>query len=125
MITWEYLAGFIDGEGSIKCYDSRPRLTIGQKNKEVLEAIQEFLATTWPYTSGKTKLTYSRGCWYLQLNAVGVVVHVIRGVLPHLIVKKEDALHALEVAERPRIARMIDGPEADKFNNYDPAGRQI
>ncbi len=84
MITWEYLAGFLDGEGCFKIYGGYPRVTIGQNNLEVLTKIKEFLFLT-------NTITLSRGCYYLQINSRYDVEHLIRGVMPHLIVKKDDA----------------------------------
>jgi nitrogen regulatory protein PII len=41
-VTWDYLAGFVDGEGCIQC---RPyRVQLWQADREVLDMIQEFLA---------------------------------------------------------------------------------
>jgi hypothetical protein len=84
MITWEYLAGFLDGEGSLKVYGGCPRVTVGQKHREVLDVIQEFLGTT-------NAITFSRNCYYLQYCHRGVVRHIVTNVYPFLIVKKHDA----------------------------------
>lgn len=95
MISWEYLAGFVDGEGCIKIY-TKPsgykvvRCTIGQKHREVLDQIQTFLMTN-------NAITLSRGCYYLQLNSRIDVEHFLLGILPYLIVKKQDALAVLEL----------------------------
>jgi hypothetical protein len=100
MISWEYLAGFIDGEGCIKCYRSggeyknlerkklRPRITIGQKDREVLDEIQTFLGTN-------LKVTLSYDCHYLQICSVYHVRRILTNILPYLVVKRKDAEEAL------------------------------
>lgn len=107
-MDWSYLAGFIDGEGSIKCYSQQfsrrnevdprmqPRITIGQKHREVLDEIQLFLGTEY-------KITLSRNCYYLQISHEGTVRFILEGILPYTIVKKADVETALAVyAERDR-----------------------
>lgn len=42
-VTWKYLAGFTDGEGCIGVCGRGPRITWGQTDRRVLDAIQEFL----------------------------------------------------------------------------------
>lgn len=53
-MSWQYLAGFLDGEGSINCYDGKQygkykgvrrvfRIQIYQNSEIVLEEIQRFL----------------------------------------------------------------------------------
>lgn len=90
MMSWEYLAGFLDGEGSLKIYGGCPRVTVGQKKREVLDAIQEFLGTS-------NAVTYSRGCHYLQYCHREVVYYIVSNVYPYLIVKKVDAQKILGI----------------------------
>ncbi len=42
-MTWNYVVGFFDGEGSITKNGSGFRITIVQTNKEVLEEIKKFI----------------------------------------------------------------------------------
>ena len=42
-MNWDYLAGFLDGEGSIIIKPPRVRLYISNTNKEVLEKIRDFV----------------------------------------------------------------------------------
>jgi len=42
-ITWEYLAGFTDGEGSLGVVGKGTRITWGNTDKAVMDAIVEFL----------------------------------------------------------------------------------
>ena len=91
-MNWSYLAGFIDGDGSIRCYDKRPRIVIGQKDPEALYLIREFLEL--PNAVGFSK---SSGIYYLQINRRSHVRTVLENVLPDLIVKRADALEALVI----------------------------
>jgi len=43
IMNWDYLAGFLDGEGSIIIKPPRVRLYISNTNKEVLEKIRDFV----------------------------------------------------------------------------------
>ena len=43
MMTWDYLAGFTDGEGWIGIVGRGPRATWGQNHRETLDLIQSFL----------------------------------------------------------------------------------
>lgn len=97
-MTWEYLAGFLDGDGTIKCYPQganktvRPRITFGQKERLVLDEIQTFLGT-------RLAITHSRNCHYLQICGTYNVHRILLEVLPFLIVKKQDATDALALLE--------------------------
>ena len=42
-ITWEYLAGFTDGEGNFAIVGRGPRVTWGQKDKGMMDALVNFL----------------------------------------------------------------------------------
>ena len=85
MITWEYLAGFIDADGCYGIYTNGARLTIGQKHREVLDAIKEFLNI-------ENKLSVSKNCFYLQISQQGQLFEIIEETLPFMIVKREKAL---------------------------------
>ena len=94
-MSWQYLAGFLDGEGCFKSYRNggriaRPRITVGQKDREVLDRIQEFLGTS-------NAVTLSRDCYYLQYNRLSVVLYILTGIFPYLIVKRRDAQAILDV----------------------------
>jgi len=43
MITLDYLAGFIDGEGSITIMKHKVRVSISNTNKEILDEIKRFI----------------------------------------------------------------------------------
>ena len=99
MITWEYLAGLIDGEGCFGIYPKwhQTRLTIGMNHLDVLNQVNEFLDLTnklTPQTNGKGNTTY-----YLQIGRRADLKYVIQNVLPYLIVKKEDALKVMRHIE--------------------------
>jgi hypothetical protein len=83
-MDWPYLAGFTDGEGSIKMYKrDYPRITWGQKERLVLDEIKTFLGLS-------NAITLSRDCHYLQVCDRQTVLHIIRNIYPHSIVKRPD-----------------------------------
>ncbi|HPA25214.1 MAG TPA: LAGLIDADG family homing endonuclease [bacterium] len=67
-MTWNYVAGFFDGEGSITKNGSGFRITIVQTNKEVLEEIKKFIQLGGCYGNYKKKTTLERllGLLYSQ-----------------------------------------------------------
>lgn len=94
-MTWEYIAGFFDGEGCIQGYLSTPRVSIAQKRPLVLQEIQKFLweqdirSQIFRYSSEKKDLSQ------LRINAGEEVASFVENVLPFLIVKKEECIVAL------------------------------
>ena len=93
MITWEYIAGFFDGEGCVMGHNKTPRISIAQKRPQVLVEIQDFL---YEHDIRSQIFTYStKDISQLRINARLEVISFIDGVLPHLIVKKEECEQAL------------------------------
>ena len=100
MISWEYIAGFFDGEGYVgEIFHNRGlayRLSISNNNFDVLSKIQEFVGYGQAIQVGKTSMgrpTYV----YLVQDAFGVA-SFLSSVLPYLIVKRERAEQVLESA---------------------------
>ena len=98
-LSWEWLAGFFDGEGCISvCRNNyKPgqdaqtiRLQIHQKQIEILDEITEFIfAETGavPYLGGKK-------CHSLQYTRQNDVIAILDKLIPYLRVKKEFAIEA-------------------------------
>lgn len=61
-MTWNYVVGFFDGEGSITKNGSGFRITIVQTNKEVLEEIKKFIQLGGVMEITKRKLHW-KDCW--------------------------------------------------------------
>ena len=117
-MTWEYLAGFFDGEGCIfyneRNYGRRRyalvNVTQGSVNEEkshICRQIHVFLRSanipcrlnTYPGRNGA-----HGGCKVVVSNAPGIIAW-LEGMLPYLKVKREDAILAIEFSKqtRPRV----------------------
>lgn len=87
-MTPEYLAGFFDGEGSVSTHRSnqtglpRCRISLYQKDPEVLHVIRDFLGM------GKVRRNGSH-CHVLYLNRREEIRKFIRIVYPHAVVKRK------------------------------------
>lgn len=115
MITWEYLAGFWDGEGTLKCYRNGPRASVAQNTSEVIYAIRDFLEipnTITKYQTGVKK----RWIWCLQIQRRDHLLYLVQGMLPHLIVKRDAALELLEV--------LNNAPNPRVYHDYHPDERR-
>lgn len=115
-MTWEYVAGFTDGEGHVKWRKGKengsgrgPIVIIGQLDKRPLEAIKDFLVE-----AGCEKVSLylrppirdkrghgSNPAWILYLHNCYDVGIFLRGTIPHLILKKEEAEECLQQIESP------------------------
>jgi len=104
MITKNYLAGFIDGEGSIaiykhkdvrtqKGYTLHPHFEIANTNEEVLKAIKEVIG-------GKLKIKpKQKGCkkvYYVEFQDYEQIKKALTIVLPFLIIKQKQAKLMIE-----------------------------
>jgi len=91
MITWAYIAGFTDGEGTIDSRGGYMRLY--QSKADVLYRIQEFLtehgikSTIATRKARKTNFFVISSESHLQLNSIEMLKLLPR-LLPFLIVKK-------------------------------------
>jgi hypothetical protein len=93
-MTWEYIAGFFDGEGAVVASMGRERaeivMSITQADKKILETIQQFLssqgisARIHPHTDSPWSRKKS---WVLMLSTTQAL-NTLGMLLPHLHVKK-------------------------------------
>ena len=111
-MTWQYIAGFFDGEGTIDCLlspDKKRRTHFGvavyqsQKQIQVLYDIQDFLKEQnieshiyfrkEPRSNGEYKQNYIGGSLEIghRVYALAFLLHT----LPYLIVKKQQAIQAI------------------------------
>ncbi len=104
--TWQYVAGFFDGEGHITNLTSyaRPSVLITQadRNDVVLSKISEFLSSKGVHhlLRPKSKATDK----WLATSTIAIhswrdVRRFLRTVLPYLIVKRVRAIEALDFIE--------------------------
>lgn len=99
-MNYAYLAGLIDGDGCIIFSPkgrSRVSVVITQADRKFLEQIKDQIKSGGIYDKSR----YGRGTSFNYIiNRREVVCRVLEGVLPHLILKKEKALRALEALRR-------------------------
>ncbi len=96
-MTWQYVAGFFDGEGNINICPSRGRswpARIVQSETRVLNTISEFLKGNGieshlyhSYKAGQYK-NAKKDLWCLQITGESNTRVFLQGILPFLIVKK-------------------------------------
>lgn len=103
-IFWAWLAGFIDGEGSLKIYPRGATITIGQKDRRPLDYIQEVLDLHY-------KLTWNNVVWYLQIQRQQHMYDILKGVMPYLKVKDLDAEILFEHLTNRLVARKLLDPQ--------------
>ena len=99
-ISWAWLAGFVDAEGSIQIRADRKviSLTISQKRRKVLDTIFEFLQANC-LRSGEVR-SDSRSAYHLEVSAQKDVMILLEHLLEHgLLLKRDQAETALQVHE--------------------------
>jgi len=121
-MTWEYLAGFFDGEGSIVIAKNgksfRTKISMSNCNKEVMESIATFLMHPYHFKNGGISTSY-----IMEICEQQTIRRVLTKMLPFLIVRKDKAKIMLEyidgigspkasltediIQERARFANMI------------------
>jgi hypothetical protein len=85
-VTWEYIAGFLDGGGTIQLHKSQ-RLGVDMgirlfsRNRRVLDVIAPFI--------GFSSLTRLRNIWWLQCYNKKVLWNLLYNVSDKIIAKKE------------------------------------
>ncbi|MBW2675420.1 MAG: hypothetical protein JRD89_18760 [Deltaproteobacteria bacterium] len=94
-VTWPYLAGFFDAEGSVCSYkrlDLRV-IKITNSNLSILKALRAFLGFGKIYKKSK------ENCYEIRINYQDQVKQFIQGVLPYSVVKKSKLSEALKHIE--------------------------
>lgn len=104
-ISWEWIAGFFDGEGSIGVYTNNARACgmttasvsqAGDRGEKVLKEIQEFLTQRGIKSYlGCKKNVRIKDVWALRILARSSLDPFLRGILPYLRVKKLEAQDVL------------------------------
>ncbi len=87
-MTWEYIAGFFDGEGTISRNTSGFRISMPQTNQEVLEKIRHFsgLGNICKVTKRKS---HWKDSWTYYITKQKNVLIFLKGISPHLVLKKD------------------------------------
>jgi intein/homing endonuclease len=110
-MSWAYIAGFFDGEGSVCCYDGKQkgrdsvrrvfRIQIYQNSEVVLEEIQAFLArnrisSKLRYHSRPDRVAKGhQGSWMLTVEGVRDTFRFLCCVEKYTIVKSKTVQEAL------------------------------
>ena len=96
-MDWRYLAGFFDGEGCIRFYQSRNNYVfqITQQKREVLDIIAAFLKSQMVESVRIYKYaTYPsyKSCYFLRLGRKADIQFVLSKIEPFLIVKRHESI---------------------------------
>lgn len=98
-VNYEYLAGILDGEGCFAVYERSGyytlHLQITARDRWFLEEIQSRHGGKIN-TTGKSKLSGNQ-MWYLRFRKPEIMT-ILPEVIPHLILKKEQAKMLLQAA---------------------------
>ncbi len=87
-----YLAGIIDGEGSIFVHGRTPEVSVANTNRALIDELARFPGC---YIADRTARGMgTRTCWEWRVGGERAAI-VIRTCLPWLIVKRERALEVL------------------------------
>src|SRR3989344_3193708 len=101
-MNWSYVAGFVDGEGSIVIYgDNDYRISIPQTHEGVLRSIQKFAGAGNIYKTKKRK-SHWKESWIYCVARQEAVLQFLKNIYPYLIVKKP-----VVQAVIPRVARIV------------------
>lgn len=112
-VSWKYVAGFFDGEGSVQCYERigkagkqrlhrQFRATIYQNDRGVLEEIARFLGNEGIRSSLIVHQTKPNGhtSWQLQIGSVGNAYAFLTKILPCVLVKASAVEEAIRFIHR-------------------------
>lgn len=95
-MTWNYIAGFFDGEGSIIHNYKGYRATISQNNQEVLERIKQFTGYGQIFKPAKRKAHWQQS-WVYYIARQKDVFKFLVSIEKHLIVKQQTASRAIPI----------------------------
>jgi len=117
-MNWDYIAGFIDGEGSIIIKPPRVRLYISNTDKNVLENIQKFLKCGRTFeVKRKIKSKWKRQYGW-TIGDHKECLRVLKKLETRLITKREKCKQAIKYIENKRWqGDYISKEELKKFGN--------
>jgi intein-encoded DNA endonuclease-like protein len=87
-MTWEYIAGFFDGEGSIVYNGSGFRITIAQTNLAVLDNIKRF-AKVGQVIKVTKRQSHWKDSWVYYISKQEDILFFVRHIQNFSIVKKQ------------------------------------
>ena len=107
-MTWEYIAGFFDGEGSLVHNGKGYRANISQTNKEVLDEIKYFSGVGLVCKITKRQAQW-KDSWVYYVSKQKDVDFFVRNILPFVYVKKDKIIETI-----PKLDRIL---ELQKFRS--------
>jgi len=101
LVDWSYIGGFFDGEGNIwqKQKGGNPCFQLTNTNHEILVKIQNFIGFGLLRSYKKPKSKHKR-CWKLYVGEKYQVLSLLKSLLPHIYVKKQEVFDAIEFLEK-------------------------
>jgi len=102
-MNWDYLAGFLDGEGSIIIKPPRVRLYISNTNKKILDEIRDFVRCGTVYEinmKNKSKKWNKQYGWAICFHKD--VLRILKNLKGRLVVKRELCESAISYIENKR-----------------------
>ena len=109
---WPYVAGIVDGEGSFSIYFNEhsqthnARITIGNTSISLIKyLLHNFGGTFYSFQPEKMHGFNRRVMYSWRLSGSKNKENFILGILPHLVIKKEQAKTFLEFLRVPRCGR--------------------
>jgi DNA-binding transcriptional regulator WhiA len=95
MITWNYIAGFFDGEGSITDNGKGYRITIPQTNFIVLQQILHFTKVGQIIKVTKRK-SHWKDSWVYYIASQSDIQSFLKYISPHLVIKRAESQRVLQ-----------------------------
>ena len=100
-MTWQYIAGFYDGEGSLIRHGRGHgfRALISQAHHEVLISIQTFAKMGYIFKNRKRK-SHWKESWVYGVSRQKDLYQFLKNVQPYCIVKREKIGYALPIIQK-------------------------
>lgn len=95
-MTWNYIAGFFDGEGSITNNKKGYRITLPQTNLEVLTEIKEYIGCEHLFKETKRK-DHWKDNWVYYIAKQEDILFFLKKICNALIVKKKEAEAVIQI----------------------------
>jgi len=88
-MTWDYVAGFFDGEGSATILTRRLCLSMSNTDLAALEAIRDFIGCgSIRQLTLRNRPAHHKPCFILEVGRVADLARVVPELLPRSIVKR-------------------------------------
>ena len=125
-LSWEYVAGFVDGEGSITLQmqknasgrHCRPILRIGNTNAHVLQLIRDFLGCGCINTMRRESKRW-KPSWVLTIAGRKKLLPILISLRPYLVVKVAQADEVIAFMEEmtPTKGKWYTSLTQEELNN--------